>query len=126
MSYPIRCKVVKILSSQELIVDAGSEHGVKENMVFKIIGHLPVTDPDGELIETLEIVKARVKTIIIGKKVAVAQTYLNVDAEFKRALSTSAFVPQVEKMTTQQTTQSDEWDKVIKVGDDAILDLEID
>lgn len=126
MRRPIRCKLVKILSSQELIVDAGSDHGVEEDMVFKIIGFLPVTDPDGELIETLEIVKARVKTIIIGKKVAVAQTYLNVDAEFKRALSTSAFVPQVEKMTTQQTTQSDEWGKVVKVGDDAILDLETD
>lgn len=126
MRDPIRCKVVKILSSQELIVDAGSEHGVKEDMVFKIIGHLPVTDPDGELIETLEIVKTKVKTIIIGKKVAIAKTYLNVDAEFKRALSTSAFVPQIEKMTTQQTTQSDEWDKVVKVGDDAILDLETD
>lgn len=122
MKTPIRCKVVRILSDKELIIDAGSQLGVQEGMVFNVLGFLSVMDLEKEdLLETLEIVKVSVEVSVVGKKVAVARTFLQIESELKRAFVGSAFVPKIERMSADSTSQSDEWDRIVKVGDEAVL-----
>ena len=89
-------------------------------MIFKIVGRLPISDEDGNPIEVLEIEKAKVRVSVVGTRVCVAESYLHAEAELKRALSGSIFVPQIEQMNTRQRQANEEWKRVVKIGDAAV------
>lgn len=73
---PISCRVVKILSSDSVVLDVGESDGVKKNMVFCIYGYEVIVEPDTHAeIETIEYVKAEVKVSLVGNKVCVADTF---------------------------------------------------
>ena len=127
MTKPIRCKVVRILSDRELILDAGSSQGVQDGMVFNVMGSLSVMDIEGgSLLETLELVKLSVRVSLTGERVAVVETYHNVDSELKQILAGSAFVSQHEKIKARTASTSDEWDGVVHVGDTAVQQTDAD
>ena len=74
---PIRGKVAKILSSQEVALTIGEMQGVETGMIFEIMypGY-EISDPDtGAVIETVELPKARVKVTRVYAKVSIAATY---------------------------------------------------
>ena len=72
----IQTRVARILSPTQVILAAGSEHGVEEGMEFVIydLGP-PVFDPQtGESLGELELVKGRVRATHIQDKMTVATT----------------------------------------------------
>ena len=75
MNMPIECKVAQILSDEELVINAGSEDGVKKGMIFNIMGMVTIKDPDtGEILDEIPFTKISVKASLIRPKVTVAET----------------------------------------------------
>ena len=70
-------KVAKILNSRELVINRGTEHGVKEGMRFEVIEELEeVLDPDTNVsIGTISRVKIRVKIAHVQSRLSFARTY---------------------------------------------------
>ena len=74
----IRGKVARILSTQEVALNVGSEHGVERGMLFDILSPkgLGITDPDtGEELGSVDLPKAQVKVSRVYDKMSVANTY---------------------------------------------------
>jgi len=71
----IQCKVAKILSDRELVINAGSENGVEEGMKFHVMGDCEVKDPDSEeIIDELPFVKVSLRVALVRPKVSVVKT----------------------------------------------------
>ena len=78
MSNPIHGKVARILNARELVLNIGSEHGVKIGMLFDVLDRKgeDIKDPDtGEVLGSLQRPKVRVKIVSIQEKLSVASTY---------------------------------------------------
>lgn len=118
MKLPIRCKVAQILSDTELVITAGSSDGVTEGMGFAVMGKLSIRDPDdpSRLMETIPVVKIMVKAATIGEKVSVARTY-KITPDFD--IASPLFLRQ-ERLASDQVTQSTDWDRIVRVGDEVI------
>ena len=72
---PIECKVAQILSEEKLVINAGSEKGVEEGMIFDIMGMVTIKDPDSdELLDEIPFTKISVKASLVRPKVTVAET----------------------------------------------------
>ncbi len=73
MSAPIEGKIAKIVDEQTVVINRGSEAGVRDGMKFAIFsGGDAVTDPDtGESLGTWEVVKGCVKTTHVQEKLSV-------------------------------------------------------
>ena len=75
---PIRGSVARVLSSREVAINRGSDHGVKVGMIFKILSQKgsEITDPDtDEELGSVELEKIRVKVTDVQERIAVASTY---------------------------------------------------
>lgn len=106
----IECKVVKILSSDSVVLNAGKSIGVRANMVFYIYGYEVIREPESNIeIETLEYIKARVKVSLSGEKVCVADTFYSLP---------SAKWSDILHATTPK------WHEDVKVGDIAKQQVE--
>ena len=69
-------KVAKVLGNNEVVVNRGREHGVKQGMVFEIFAPEgdEVWDPDtGETLGTVEDVKAKAEVTEVKEKLSVAR-----------------------------------------------------
>ena len=69
-------KVAKVLGNNEVVVNRGREHGVKQGMVFEIFAPEgdEVWDPDtGETLGTVEDVKAKAEVTEVKEKLSVAK-----------------------------------------------------
>ena len=74
----IRGKIAKILSTREVALNKGKEHGVEPGMLFEILyaTGLGIEDPDtGEALGSVDVPKARVKVTQVYDKLSVAGTY---------------------------------------------------
>ncbi|MCY3990870.1 MAG: hypothetical protein OXF50_06530 [Caldilineaceae bacterium] len=106
----IECKVVKVLSSESVALDAGKSDGVKSNMIFYIYGYEVIREPQSSVeIETLEYVKARVKVSLVGRRVCVADT-------FNRLPSA--------KLSEFLSANAPKWHEDVKIGDQAKQHIE--
>lgn len=75
---PLTCKVARIVSDRELILNRGKKDGVKRGTVFRILNPHPVDvkDPDtGELLGELRPVKVFVKAHDVGERMTIARTF---------------------------------------------------
>lgn len=75
---PIRGSVARVLSSREVAINRGSDHGVEVGMIFKILSQKgsQITDPDtDEELGSVELEKIRVKVTDVQERIAVASTY---------------------------------------------------
>jgi hypothetical protein len=135
MTNMIRGKVARVLNSRELALNIGSEHGVREGMLFDVIDPKgeDIVDPDtGGIIGSLERPKVRVKVISVQNKLSVASTYkkerVNVGGV---GIGTSAisqlfmqpdYVTQYETLKTEEKTWEDisEEESYVKCGDPVV------
>lgn len=126
-------KVAEVVSDREVILNRGSEHGVRAGMYFAILdpGAVGITDPDtGEPLGDIKIVKIVVRAIDVAPKLTLARTFrsrrvniggsglLGVGA-LTRAMQEPEYVEQVEKLTLDRNAprKIDPKDSVVKRGD---------
>lgn len=77
MSDRIQGKVANVTSDRELIINRGSEHGVKPDMYFYIKDEpIEVADPDnGEVIGSVTPIKVVVQVHEVAEKFCIARTF---------------------------------------------------
>lgn len=146
MSDRIRAKVAKILSSREVVINAGSNEGVVVGMYFDILDPKgeDIIDPDtGEKLGSVDRPKVRVKITQVQEKLSIASTYqkekVNVGGNsiFLSDLGTlsSALMPPkyIERYKTFRTDEAaweniEEEDSYVKIGDSVVQvhDLAVD
>ena len=70
-------KVAAVLNERDLVINKGSDAGVKDGMKFKVIvPEVTVADPDtGEVLGTIAKEKIRVKVVEVHPKFSVGKTY---------------------------------------------------
>ncbi|MGN7187248.1 hypothetical protein [Microbacterium enclense] len=126
-------KVAEVVSDREVILNRGSEHGVRVGMYFAILdpGAVGITDPDtGEALGDIKIVKIVVRAIEVAPKLTLARTFrsrrVNIGGSgglgigaFARAMQEPEYVEQVEKLTLDRNAprKIDPKDSVVKRGD---------
>ncbi|QOC25562.1 hypothetical protein IC744_04110 [Microbacterium hominis] len=74
----IEGKVVTVLNERELVLNVGSEEGVKVGMRFKILypDGIEITDPDaGAQLGSVEWPKTEVKTVNVQPHMAIGRTF---------------------------------------------------
>lgn len=73
----LKGKVLKILSQTKVLINLGSQHGVKEGISFVIYdeGEM-INDPTtNQPLERLELVKGVVKIIQVQQKISIGESY---------------------------------------------------
>jgi hypothetical protein len=78
MADPIRGKVAQIINSQELVINRGSQAGVREGMRFAVLeaGLGAIRDPDtGEDLGSIQRTKVQVEVTQVRELLSVAGTY---------------------------------------------------
>lgn len=130
---PIEGKVARVLNSRELVINRGSEHGVRRDMLFEVLDDTgsEITDPDtGELIGSVFRPKLRVKVFHVEPRLAVARTYrtrrknvggtgfsLGVLTDFYSAPPRWVDVPETFKSEEAAWENIDEEKSFVKTGD---------
>lgn len=74
----IRGSVAKILNSTQVVINRGSEQGVKHGMVFEILDKnaTKIEDPEtGKVLGNIDRPKVEVKIVIVDKKLSIAETF---------------------------------------------------
>lgn len=135
MTSPIRGKVARILNSRDLVINRGSEVGVKLGTKFAVLDPAGenITDPDtGELIGSVNRTKVQVEVTQVTDKLAVARTYrhstVNVGGTgYAMGDIARIFTPPryVERAETLKTSDADwepltEAQSIVKVGDPVV------
>ena len=131
---PIRGKVAKILNSRDLVINRGSQDGVRLGMVFNVLDAKAedIRDPETEeILGSLRRPKVQVKVTELQDRLARASTFqakrVNIGgAGFGGALSDVArmfeppkYVTRYETLKTDEATWSDidEEESFVKTGD---------
>lgn len=135
---PIRGKVAKILNSRELVLNIGTNKGVKVGMKFDVMDTKGenIIDPDTkENIGSLERPKVRVKVIDVREQLSVVSTYRSkniniggIGTSFEPLVSLTAYLTPpkwVKKYETLKTNEAtwedlDESASFVKTGDSAV------
>ena len=71
-------QVAQILNEREIVINAGSERGVRVGMKFAVLADKPtdIYDPDsGELLDKVDREKTRVEATEVREKIAICRTY---------------------------------------------------
>ena len=79
MTEKVTGKVAQILSVRELVINRGSEHGVREKMRFAVLNPqgARIVDPDTkEELGSVEIPKVLVQAVRVEPRLTVARTYV--------------------------------------------------
>lgn len=124
-------KVIKILNEYEILINAGTVHGICKDDVFEIKHEMPILDLDtNDQLGTFPFVKARVHVIEVYEKFCLCEDADNgtmfqpfASAVFK---FTNPMEPHVryEKLnidTDDLTDSISEPDRMIRIGDKALL-----
>lgn len=126
----IHTSVARILSPTHVILSAGSQHGVREGMVFVIyqLGD-PIIDPETlESLGQLEIIKGRVKVYHVQDKLCHASTFSRTETRlispFKEMSRMRELLGQQVEETVFEQLKVDsalavETDLTVRVGDKA-------
>ncbi len=114
-------KIVKIISEYKVVVNAGSNNSIKENDTLEI--YQPgqeVTDPEtGELLGTLDFVKAKLRVIDVFPKMCVCENR-DKDSTSLALLAKGLMYEEILPLDVRTTDISGGYegiDKKIKVGD---------
>lgn len=129
-------KVAEVVSDREVILNRGSEHGVRAGMYFAILDPdaVGITDPDtGEELGGIRVVKIVVQAVEIAPKLTLARTFktrtVNIGGTGTGGFSSLAailatpkppeYVEQVEKLTLDRNAPKkiDPNDSVVFRGD---------
>lgn len=137
---PIRGKVVRILTSRQLALNLGSQHGVKMGMKFDVLDSRgdDITDPDtGELLGSLYRPKVRVQIIEVQERLSVAETFIKREVNIGGTggfylggiadmLRPPKWVTKFETLKTDERTWEDldESQSYVKTGDHVIQVIE--
>lgn len=135
MNNKIHGKVAKVLNSNEVALNIGSEDGVKIDMYFDIMDPTGenISDPEtGEILGSVERSKVRVKVTKIQKKLSIASTFkerrkniggtgLNYGV-LSKALMPPKWVTELETLKTEEKTWEDleERESYVKTGDPVV------
>ncbi|UAJ81239.1 hypothetical protein IT072_09800 [Leifsonia sp. ZF2019] len=74
----IRGKVAEVVSDREIILNKGSDDGVREGMYFAVLNPdtVGITDPDtGEQLGGIRVVKITVRAVEVAPKLTLARTF---------------------------------------------------
>lgn len=132
MSTPelIEGKVARVLNSRELVINRGSDDGVKPNMLFEVLDPeaSEIPDPDtGEVLGSVYRPKVPVRAVIVEPRLSVARTYRKrrVNVGGTGGIDVSALMRPPKWQEVWETFKSEEaaWEKIspaqsfVKVGD---------
>ena len=142
---PLRGRVARILNSRELVINIGSNHGVKIGMLFDVLDPKgeDIVDPDsGEILGSVKRPKVRVKIIKVQERLSIASTYrkkkVNVGGsgpDFKvpigglsAALMPPKWIEKYETLKTEEKTWEDlsEEESYVKTGDPVVQVLNVE
>lgn len=119
----IEGKVAKILNPRELIINRGSEDGVKDQMKFEVVEESQeILDPDtNEVLGSIRRVKVRVKVVEIHPRLAIARTYETFEApNFAEAIASvmsPRTVTQVKTISTSPGADYEDGKGFVEIGD---------
>jgi hypothetical protein len=121
----IEGKVARLIDTQTLVINRGSEHGVRVGMRFAVLNPrgAEITDPDtNEVIGSVELDKIVVKVVSVEPRLAVARTFRTFTT---RGIFNFPITGETrrESLRTGDTTyreELDDKDSYIKVGDPAV------
>jgi hypothetical protein len=90
MTDSLVARVAAVMDDTTLVLNAGSQMGVKEGMLFDVVAqHQEITDPNtGEGLGQWEVAKARVVVTHVQEKMSTVRTPLTAQAETSGTLST--------------------------------------
>ncbi|GEP71975.1 hypothetical protein FD12_GL001593 [Lentilactobacillus rapi DSM 19907 = JCM 15042] len=120
-------KIVKIIDSSHVVIDAGENDGIKRGQQFRITGKekSDVTDPDtGKSLGELKYIKGHIQANTVYEKMTVctsipkAQNSLDIQSMFSRTI-----LPSLNIDADEITGGVDSKDKEIKVGDEVVKEL---
>jgi len=130
---PLRGKVARILDSRNLVINIGSQQGVKIDMYFDVMDPKgeDIRDPDtNEILGSLERPKVRIRITDVQDKLSVASTYkkkkVNIGGKggainlgFAEYLMPPKWVTKYETLKTDEKTWEDlnEEESYVKIGD---------
>lgn len=104
-------KVAKIISTKQIVVNAGSNAGLKEGDTLEIIdkfGTDPVTDPDtGENLGTLDIPKGTVIVSRVYPRMAIADAPIEHTSSYNSILQRNPALTAINALGLNETVQSD-------------------
>src|ERR1051325_2006161 len=78
-SEPITGRVAQILNARELVINIGADAGVTKGMKFAVMSKAAteIRDPDtGEVLDTIDREKVRVRAIEVRPRITICRTYL--------------------------------------------------
>ncbi|MBB1123522.1 hypothetical protein CBF86_07575 [Limosilactobacillus reuteri] len=106
-----KMKVAKIISTKQIVVNAGSNAGLKEGDTLEIIdkfGTDPVTDPDtGENLGTLDIPKGTVIVSRVYPRMAIADAPIEHTSSYNSILQRTPALTAINALGLNETVQSD-------------------
>lgn len=131
---PIKGKVAQILNSRELVINCGSEDGVKIGMYFDVLDPKgqEIKDPDtNEVLGSIERPKVRLKISQVREKLSVAATYKQTKVNeggnlalggFANTLMPPKWTTKYETLKTDEKTWEDlsEKESYVKIGDPVV------
>ena len=142
----IRGKVARILSTREVALNIGKEHGIEPGMLFEILyaAGMVIEDPDtGEALGSVDVPKVRVKVTRVYDKWSVASTYrtkavnvggVGLDTSSYQTLTAKLFQPpkwerRYETLRTRGSFEHsaqdlDEEDSYVTIGDAVVQVLD--
>lgn len=130
---PLKGKVARILDTRSLVINIGSQQGVKIDMYFDVMDPKgdDIRDPDtNKILGSLERPKVRVQIIEVKDNISVASTYkkeeiniggrgLGIHLAFAEYLMPAKWVTKYETLKTTEKTWKDlsEKESYVKTGD---------
>lgn len=138
----IRGKVARVLNSRELALNIGSDHGVRDGMLFDVLDQKgeDIIDPDtGDVLGSIERPKVRVRVVSVQGKLSVASTYkskkINIggagdifSSRISDMLKPPNYVTRFETFKTNEQTWEDlsEKESFVKIGDPVVSVVDLD
>lgn len=122
----LRALVARVSSKTQLVLNVGTEQGVKPGDIFRIMSEdgIPIEDPKtGENIGELPVEKARVRAQRIYPKICVVETYRTYTIGGGPNALGAMFGPErtvTEEMDVERSEDYDV-DRTVRVGDTATL-----
>jgi len=116
-------KVIKIIDDMQIVINAGTEYGIKNGDKFEIyLKGIEIFDPvTNEALGTLDFIKARVQAFTVYPKMTICKNERTRDISFVDALS---FWPKSYTQRESLNVNKDEIsggfenaDKIIRIGD---------
>lgn len=137
----IHGKVAKILNSRELVINCGTNQGVKLGMYFDVFDPKAqeIKDPETqEILGSIDRSKVRVKVTKVQIKICIASTYKSTKVNiggaglgptgFARTLMPPKMVTKYETLKTDEQTWEDlsEEESYVKIGDPVVQVIEVE